>query len=234
MSGPKHLWSGDWEQESTRADEWASPRSPAPDEQTETQPEPEHEPEHARLWTRQQLAIATGAALATAAITIGLVSAFDGSSKPKGHGQAVRPAAQVQPTTPQTTTPGLGTVPQTTPSTSPQTTPPTTPQTTPQSTTIPMVTGPTADWLGMQIVTSPAGVVISTVRLGSPADAAGLEPGDEIMQIDGHQITKVDQLRTVTADVKLGSLVGIEVLRSSSVLVKGASVEMTEHPTIHP
>ena len=45
--------------------------------------------------------------------------------------------------------------------------------------------GPTADWMGMQIVTSPAGVVISTVQVGSAADQEGFEPGDQIEEING-------------------------------------------------
>jgi predicted metalloprotease with PDZ domain len=95
------------------------------------------------------------------------------------------------------------------------------------------VTGPTADWLGMQIVTSPDGVVISTVTLNSPADDVGLNPGDQITAIDGHAITRVSQLKADTAHLRLGSEVTIQVQRAS-VMVQLASLPMTERPTIHP
>jgi S1-C subfamily serine protease len=95
------------------------------------------------------------------------------------------------------------------------------------------VTGPSADWLGMQIVTTAEGVVINTVRLGSLADRAGFEPGDQIQEVDNRQVNSVSQLRSDTAGVKLGALVTIDVLRSS-VMVQGASIPMTQRPTIHP
>ena len=97
----------------------------------------------------------------------------------------------------------------------------------------PVASGPTADWMGMQIVTSPGGVVISTVRLGSIADQAGFEPGDQIEQIDGHQVNNMDQVREATAGVALGKPVSIEVLRDS-VMVQAASMAMTERPNIQP
>jgi serine protease Do len=96
----------------------------------------------------------------------------------------------------------------------------------------PVVTGPSADWLGMQIVTTAEGVVIDALRPGSPADQAGLEPGDQIQEVDNHQINSVMQLRSDTAGVKLGAPITIGVLRSS-VMVQGASIPMTQRPTIH-
>jgi S1-C subfamily serine protease len=85
----------------------------------------------------------------------------------------------------------------------------------------------------MQIVTSPAGIVINTIQLGSEADLAGFEPGDRIARIDDHEIDSIDQIRRVAAKVRLGKPVVIAVLRSS-VPVPAASLPMTERPTIHP
>jgi S1-C subfamily serine protease len=86
--------------------------------------------------------------------------------------------------------------------------------------------------MGMQIVSSSGGVVISTVRLGSLADRAGFEPGDQIEQINGHEVSDMDQVRQATAGVALGKPMSIEVLRDS--VDYAASMPLTERPTIHP
>jgi serine protease Do len=87
--------------------------------------------------------------------------------------------------------------------------------------------------MGMQIVTSPAGVVVNTVRVGSPGDLAGFEPGDQIMTINGHVIGTVSELRTDTSGVQVGGSVTIALLRQSVSLTL-ASIRMTQRPTIHP
>jgi membrane-associated protease RseP (regulator of RpoE activity) len=225
MTGPKHLWSGDWERESARAAEQRaaqplpelSPPEPVADEPPAAAP---------RRWGRRQLGIAMGSGIAAAAITAVLVITLTGgSTKPPAQNLAsLRPGQQ--------TTPSLQT--QTAPTLRNQT--PQACQQNPGSCTGSSsvnVTGPTANWLGMQIVTSPDGVVISTVTLNSPADAVGLNPGDQITAIDGHPITSVAQIRSDTAGLQLGSQVTIQVQRAS-VMVQLASLPMTERPTIHP
>jgi membrane-associated protease RseP (regulator of RpoE activity) len=219
MTGPKHLWSGDWESESAQtADDLASAPRPVFD------PEPESEPESraavARRWSRRQIAIALTTGLAAAAIAVAAVTVFDGSGgshKPAAH----KPAASA----PASRTPGpTGGA---SPITACQQIPAGCGQT-PAG-----VNGPTANWLGMQIISGPAGVVISTVRLGSVADQAGFEPGDQIEQIDGHNVNNMDQVRRATAGIAIGKPVSIRVLRSS-VVVQAASMAMTQRPTIHP
>lgn len=212
MSGPKHLWSGDWEDESARsAEELANVPAPLP----EPEP-PAPAPAGIRL-SRRQLVISLTAGVAAAAIAVVLVTTLGGPARRHSPKLAAAPSAQLQTTTPRS--PGGQSCQQN-------------PQACGQV-PVPVVTGPTADWLGMQIVTSPSGVVISTVRLNSPADQAGFEPGDQIEAINGHQISSVPQIRTATAKLRIGASVGIEVLRSSS-MVDLASVPMSERPTIHP
>jgi PDZ domain len=215
MSGPRHLWSGDWESESAKtADNLAGMPAPVFDE-----PAAEPEPQAAakRRWTRRQLAIALTTGVAAAAVTVALVTTLGGSDhKPRAHKHAA-PAAQ-----PQRPTGGQA------PSTQPC-------QKTQAGCTraTPVVSGPTANWMGMQIVTSPAGIVISTIRLGSLPDRVGFEPGDEIQQINGHGIATVDQIRQETANIAIGQPVTIQVLRGS-VVPEVASMPLTERPTIHP
>jgi hypothetical protein len=217
MSGPKHLWSGDWQSESV-------PPAQAPPPVEQQEPEAVAAPEP--LFTKRQIAIAIGAGVATAAVTLGLVTAFSGSPpKPRSHSHTHAAARNGSPqrsggkglTTP--TTPAQACQPGQAGCTTGATTPP--------------VSGPTADWLGMQIVTSPSGVVVDTVTPGSTADLAGFEPGDQIMSVDTHVIGNVYALRSYTAHVKLGAPVTIAILRSSLSLTL-TSIPLTQRPTIHP
>ena len=222
MSGPKHLWSGDWQSESVPPAQ-APPPAVEPEPQAPTEPEP--------LFTKRQIAIAIGAGLATAAITLGLVTAFNGSPRkprPHSHTHAAAPRGSARGSGGKgLTNPGL--------------TNPTQPAQVCQqsqagcttSNATPPVSGPTADWLGMQIVTSPIGVVVDTVKPGSDGDAAGFEPGDQIVAVDTHVIGSVFQLRSDTARLKLGAPVTIAVMRSSVQLTL-RSIPMTQRPTIHP
>jgi membrane-associated protease RseP (regulator of RpoE activity) len=214
MSGPKHLWSGDWQSESV-----PPPEAPPPVVEQEPEVLAGSEP----LFTKRQIAIAIGAGVATAAVTLGLVTAFSGSSpKPKAH-------SHTHAATPKGIPKGSGGNGLTNPTTVCQQNP----AACPNGKSTPVVSGPSANWLGMQIITSPAGVVVNTVRLGSLADQAGFEPGDEIEAVDNHQIDNVPQLRSDTNGVKLGAPVTIEVLRSSATLQAGP-FPMTQRPTIHP
>jgi len=83
----------------------------------------------------------------------------------------------------------------------------------------------------MQIVTSPSGVAVDAVRLGSAADSAGIEPGDVITGVAGRPINTVPQIRGATTGVKLGSHVSIQIQRDTSMIT--AAVTMKERPTIH-
>jgi membrane-associated protease RseP (regulator of RpoE activity) len=217
MSGPKHLWSGDWESESQRP---AATRPPAPE--PEAQPA---EPDRARRFSRRQLAIALTTGVAAAAVTVGLVVALGGGSQkpkqPAKHAGAASTLGQSH---------GSGGQGLTTPAQPCQQTATGCSQTT---AVVPTVSGPFANWMGMEIVTSPSGVVVDTVRGGSPADLAGFEPGDQILSVDTHVIGTVSELRTDTDSVKVGAPVTIAVLRSSVQLTL-TSVHMTQRPTIHP
>lgn len=208
MSGPKHLWSGDWRSES---------QQPATNPPPVREPEPAPETTGTRRFSRRQLVIAVTTGVAAAAVTVGLVIGLNSgpAKKPAAH----RPAARSAPAQPQSSG-GQG-----------LTQSPTTSTPTPAAT--PVSTGPTADWMGMQIVTSPSGVVVNTVKLGSPGDQAGFEPGDQIMAINGHVIGTVSELRTDTAHLHIGGSVTIALLRQSVSLTL-ASIRMTQRPTIHP
>ncbi|HET9093968.1 MAG TPA: PDZ domain-containing protein [Solirubrobacteraceae bacterium] len=228
MSGPKHLWSGDWEHES-RALAAAPPVAPNP----ESEP-PDAAPAHRAPVSRRHLAIALTAGIAAAAATVALALTLGGSSKPPANRH--RPTASIgTPTTPAPATGSGGhglTAPPPACSTTAAATS-TSACSTGGAAQAPAASGPTATWMGMQIVTSPSGVVVSTVQLGSIADQAGVEPGDQIESVNGHLIGSVSELRPDTNGVKIGGHVTIDVMRSS-VQLSLASIPMTQRPTIHP
>jgi Do/DeqQ family serine protease len=57
------------------------------------------------------------------------------------------------------------------------------------------------------------GVVVLELLRRSPADRAGLEPGDVILAVDGHELQDAAQLRNALASTKVGSEVQLTILR---------------------
>lgn len=57
------------------------------------------------------------------------------------------------------------------------------------------------------------GVFVSEVMPQSPAAAAGIEPGDILLRVDGAPIDSPDDLKVIVADVKRGSMVEVKLMR---------------------
>ncbi len=57
------------------------------------------------------------------------------------------------------------------------------------------------------------GVIIASVEGGTPADDAGLEPGDVILRFAGAEIVDVAQFRMVVAGVRPGADIGVTIVR---------------------
>jgi len=66
---------------------------------------------------------------------------------------------------------------------------------------------------GLDLKKSDKGVLISGVEDDSPADKAGLEDGDVIVEFDGKSVTSPDELRDMVADTEPGSKVEVVVIR---------------------
>lgn len=147
---------------------------------------------------------------------------------PGGFRQGGNPQTIPQPIPPTGPTP---TNPQGTPSpTNPQATPtPTNPQAIPsptpppggsgppQSSTANAVVGPIVSWLGMQIETiTPDLVVIDTVSLGSPADRAGLEPGEQILSVAGRPLSSATGIIAAVKGLPPGRRVPLVISYGSS------------------
>src|SRR5207249_8460025 len=60
------------------------------------------------------------------------------------------------------------------------------------------------------------GVIVGSVQSGSPAEAAGLRPGDVIREINGTKIIHADDLQTLVQSLKIGDKVRLTVWRSGS------------------
>jgi serine protease Do len=72
------------------------------------------------------------------------------------------------------------------------------------------------------------GIMIASVEDGTPADKAGLEPGDVVMSFAGVKIVDVPQFRRVVAGVAPGEEIKIEILRDGRE--KTLTAELEERP----
>ena len=59
--------------------------------------------------------------------------------------------------------------------------------------------------LGVSVAESDDGLVVEDVAPGSPADDAGIEPGDVIERVDGERVRTVEELREALAAVEPGA-----------------------------
>ena len=73
------------------------------------------------------------------------------------------------------------------------------------------ITPDIAESLGLDDV---AGALVSTVNENSPAQAAGLEPGDVIVSFDGKMIDKMRDLPRIVAETQIGKTVPVELIRN--------------------
>jgi hypothetical protein len=74
-----------------------------------------------------------------------------------------------------------------------------------------VLTGP--PWLGVDVLSSPfgTGVLVGDVVPGSPADQAGLVPGDVITEINNHPIQAPGDVNTALAGLHPGDHVQIQI-----------------------
>lgn len=73
------------------------------------------------------------------------------------------------------------------------------------------------------------GALISDVAKGSPAQKAGIQRGDIIIEFDGKRVTDVGVLRNMVAQSRVGEEVAVKLLRQDKELA--ASVAITELPS---
>ena len=60
------------------------------------------------------------------------------------------------------------------------------------------------------------GALVSTVNEASPAETAGLDPGDVIVSFDGKSIEKMRDLPRIVAETEIGATVDVDLIRNGS------------------
>ena len=75
------------------------------------------------------------------------------------------------------------------------------------------------------------GVTVGEVLSGSPAEQAGLQPGDVIRKFDGHEVQNLRALRTLVAQAPLDKQVELQVVRNGKPLT--VKTQIKEQPVDH-
>jgi len=65
-------------------------------------------------------------------------------------------------------------------------------------------------------LSKPEGALVSSVEKGSPAEKAGIEPGDVIIKFDGKEVADSAQLPARVAEMKPGATARLEIIRKGS------------------
>ena len=70
------------------------------------------------------------------------------------------------------------------------------------------------------------GLAVTGVKLASPADEAGLEPGDVLIQLGRHQPTNLDEVGELLEQVEAGDTIEVGVLRISGRTIYRAATKL--------
>ena len=84
----------------------------------------------------------------------------------------------------------------------------------------------------MKELGAPYGIVVEDVAPGSPADKAGIQPGDVITQVDGRPVHSGSDLVNPIAQTPIGSSVAIQYIRNRET--KQASLTVADRTKIFP
>ena len=80
-------------------------------------------------------------------------------------------------------------------------------------------------WLGAAVADDEEGALLAEIVPGSPAEEAGLEPGDVVVGVDGEEVSGAEELVNTIAGHEPGDRVTLELADGSSV-----EVELGERP----
>ena len=79
-------------------------------------------------------------------------------------------------------------------------------------------------YIGVLLTETPEGITISKVEDGTPASAAGIQPGDIIVKVNDTTVNTGDQLSKVLRSLPPGTEVRITVLRDGTTRVFGLTL----------
>ncbi len=93
------------------------------------------------------------------------------------------------------------------------------------------VTDEIAESLGLD---KPRGALIASVKEGGPAQVAGIEPGDVVLEFDGKEVTDMRHLPRVVAETPIDTTVKVKLWRKRKEMTVDVKVgELKEEPTMH-
>lgn len=208
MSAPRHLWSGDWRNESSaHGEDLAARRAQAPQPgEVESAPAPSRSArpaaERLRAWLRATLPHAhlrlrpryPSSRRVRVAVLVGLLAllgagvAYAASSAIIGSGDGGNDQAAASGYQP---------------------------------------------WLGIDLYNSPyGGPIVVAVAAGSPAQAAGVEPGDVISEIDGKRVATASEFASAVARKHAGDWVALQFERGTVTYV--AHIKLAARPVAQP
>jgi putative serine protease PepD len=84
-------------------------------------------------------------------------------------------------------------------------------------------------YLGISMEDADEGVVVTTIRPGSPAAAGELRPGDVILRVDGETVDSPEDVARIVSEKEPGDLIELEGRRGNAVLT--ARVTLAERPS---
>lgn len=79
-------------------------------------------------------------------------------------------------------------------------------------------------------VVSESGILVVRVVPNSPADVAGLKPGDVIQEVDGQKIKTADQVQQAVAQTDVGDNLSLGLLRNNKQLKRNVIVGLLPQP----
>ena len=87
------------------------------------------------------------------------------------------------------------------------------------------VTKEIADSLGLK---SQEGALVSSATAGGPADKAGIEAGDVILEFNNQKVNNMRKLPKIVADTSIGKSVEVKIWRNKKLLTKNITVTRLE------
>jgi membrane-associated protease RseP (regulator of RpoE activity) len=225
MSGPKHLWSGDWQHESAAVSEErvgrrVKPQPAEPKSDPTATPAPNPRPRRRFVVVRSRIGLRDALPVLLAVLLLGAAGAY-GLSTIGSSGPRASTAAGTTSASPGATAGGSSTPPAAAP-----------PAAVAGATTQGPASRPVR-WLGMQIQTLPPGVaVIETVGAGSEGQVAGLQPGDVILALNHQPINAATDIGAAIRRLRAGDVVELEISNGSTLYQVQAT--LAAPPSLQP